>query len=127
MLHQYEMQLLAARRLARLRRAQRLGKNADEPTDAQARRRTMVECVARELYETILYTGSDNPVVDTIRKRLGDTVGGAVRFAYAPGEERLRILREEEQGLRPLTEDERTRALHYLWGITLKAVDESML
>lgn len=127
MLQQYETQLMAARRLARYRRARRLAEGDEPATDPRVRRRAIVERVAQELYESILFTGTENPVVDVIRKRLGDTVGGGVRFTYPPGEEKVRIMREDEAGLRPLTEDERLRALHYLWGITLKAVDESTI
>ena len=70
MLQGYEQQLLAARRLARFRVRMRLahGDAPDDP-DPAAHRHACVEKVARELYETLLFTGSDNPVVEDIRQQ----------------------------------------------------------
>lgn len=81
MLQGYEQQLLAARRLARLRMRRRVAEG-DDPgdPDPSASRHIMVEKVARELYETLLYTGSDNPVVEEIRQELGREVGQEVQF-----------------------------------------------
>ena len=86
MLQGYEQQLLAARRLARLRMRRRMAAG-DDPNDPDpaARRHLMVEKVARELYEALLYTGSDNPVVEEIRQELGREVGQDVQFTYPPG------------------------------------------
>lgn len=128
MLQQYETQLMAARRLARYRRARRLADGGEEPPmDPQVRRRAMVERVARELYDTILFTGTDNPVLGKICDRMGVVLGGEVRFRYPPGEEQVQILRESPSGVRPLQGEEHSRALQDLWRVTLLAVDESMV
>ena len=103
MLQGYEQQLLAARRLARLRMRRRMAAG-DDPNDPDpaARRHLMVEKVARELYEALLYTGSDNPVVEEIRQELGREVGQDVQFTYPPGG-RLRIVGLGPDGLEPLS------------------------
>lgn len=128
MVQQYEAQLLAARRLARYRRARRLAEGEEEPRiDPQVRRRAMVERVARELYEMILFTGSDNPVVDKIRERMTPIMGAKVRFTYPPGDDKLALMREDGDATRPLSDEEKERAMQALWHLTLRAVDESML
>lgn len=123
MLQRYDMQLLAARRLARMRRVQLHVEDAT-PENVHARRAMMVDKVARELYERILFTDADTPVADTIRIRLGERMGGPLRFAYPPGEAGLTLLREGDA--KTLHGEEREQALRALWRITVGAVDESM-
>lgn len=128
MLQQYEKQLLAARRLARYRRAARLASGEDEPTiDPEVKRKATVERVARELYERLIFTGSDNPVVEDIRANLGRVVGGNVRFTYPPGAERMRLVREGPEGNTPVSAPEQEEAMRSLWDITVQEVDKSML
>lgn len=123
----YEQQLLAARRLARfrVRRRMALGEDPHDP-DPAAHRRACVENVARELYETLVFTGSDNPVVENIRKELGKEVGQNVQFTYPPGQ-RLHIVGEGPDGMKPLTEDVQRQARHALWRVIREQVDQSML
>lgn len=85
MLQGYEQQLLAARRLARFRVRRRLaaGEDPREP-DPLPKRHATVEQVARELYDMLLYTGSDNPVVEDIRQELSQELGREVHFTYPP-------------------------------------------
>lgn len=127
MLQGYEQQLLAARRLTRLRMRRRLAEG-DDPSDPDpsASRHMMVEKVARELYETLLYTGSDNPVVEEIRQELGREVGQEVQFTYPPGG-RLRIVGQGPDGLEPLSDEKLRATRNALWRVTRKKVDESML
>lgn len=128
MLQQYEKQLLAARRLARYRRAARLASGEDDPPiDPEVKRKAMVERVARELYERVLFTGSDNPVVEDIRTSLGKAVGGPVRFTYPPGTERMRLVREGPGGNSSVPIAEQEQALKALWDITVAEVDKSMV
>ena len=127
MLQSYEQQLLAARRLARFRVRRRLaeGKPPEDP-DPSINRSSYVQQVARELYDSLVFTGSDNPVVEEIRVELGKTLGRDIRFTYPPGE-RLRIVSDGPDGQKPLTKGE-LHKLHYaLWRITRQKVDESML
>lgn len=127
MLQGYEQQLLAARRLARFRMRHRLaqGEDPNDP-DPSIKRRLMVEKVARELYETLIYTGSDNPVVEDIRQELGREVGQEVRFTYPPGG-RLRIVAQGPEGLEELSDEKRRATRNALWRITRQKISESML
>lgn len=123
----YEQQLLAARRLARFRVKRRLaeGLKPQDP-DPSVNRRVFVEKVARELYDTLIFTGSSNPVVEEIRAELSEAVGLEVEFTYPPGA-RLRIVASGPDGQRPLSAEEERRARHALWRITRQKVDQSML
>jgi hypothetical protein len=127
MLQGYEQQLLAARRLARFRVRRRIaqGEDPNDP-DPSVKRHSMVEQVARELYETLIYTGSDNPVVEDIRQELGREVGREVEFTYLPGG-RLRVVGKGSEGLEPLSEEASREVRNALWRITRQKVEESML
>ena len=108
MLQGYEQQLLAARRLARFRVRRRLaaGEDPREP-DPLPKRHATVEQVARELYDMLLYTGSDNPVVEDIRQELSQELG--------------------RDGTGALTPEQQRAARHALWRITRRRVDKGVL
>ncbi len=127
MLKGYEQQLLAARRLARFRVRKRLaeGQNPDDP-DPDAMRHVFVEKVAKELYESLIFTGTENPVAEEIRNELGEKLGLELEFSYPPGE-RLQILAHGPEGPRPLDADEQRRSRYALWSLTRQKVDQSML
>ena len=125
MLLQYDRQLVTARRLARLKAELRERMPAAVPTETK--RRVMVEHVARELLDNLLFTGSDNPVVREVRQELNRTLHGEYSFRYPPGEVDVRIFREEPDGSRELTSEERKHILAALWEITLAKVDVTML
>ncbi len=130
---QYELQLLNARRLARYRR-NKLLETGEESPDPEEQRKAAVLKVAKELYERLVFTGTDNPMVDDITEQLGTALGSEVLLTYpAPAplrDEHLKLLRmpDNKQGSPTmLSEDEQTKALHLLWEITLKIVDKSMV
>ena len=125
MLLQDDRQLVTARRLARLKAELRERMPAAVPTETK--RRVMVEHVARELLDNLLFTGSDNPVVREVRQELNRTLHGEYSFRYPPGEVDVRIFREEPDGSRELTSEERKHILAALWEITLAKVDATML
>ena len=128
MLRQYESQLLNARRLARYRMALRLAQGDAEPLEPRAiRRRRLVEKVARELYEHLIFTGSENPVAESIRKDLCVSAGAHLQFQYTPGEAALQLVREGSSGPEEVSPHEKARLLDTLWHITLAKVDETML
>ncbi len=136
MLQQYELQLLTARRLARHRHKQYMdaGQDSSMRLDPKEARKLVVQKVARELYETLLSTGTENPMVDTIVKKLSFALGTKVLLQYpTPSpmqEEHLRLLRAPENGQDapvPLTEEENVKALHLLWAVVLKTVEESTI
>ena len=71
MLQGYEQQLLAARRLARFRVRRRLAEGLEpQDPDPSVKRRAYVEKVAQELFDSLIFTGSDNPVVEEIRREM---------------------------------------------------------
>ena len=125
MLLQYDRQLVTARRLARLKAE--LRDQMPVSISAETTRRAMVEHVARELLDNLLFTGSDNPVVREVRQELNRTLHGEYSFRYPPGEVDVRIFREEPEGSRELTSEERKNILAALWEITLSKVDATML
>ncbi len=129
----YELQLLTARRLARHRRKRILESGEDFP-DPNEQRKIAVKKVAQELYERLIFTGSDNPMVDDITEKLGQAMGSDILLTYpAPAplrEEHLRLLRlpdNKQEAPTPLSEDEQTKALHLLWKITLQTVNDNMV
>ena len=126
MVRQYERQLLNARRLARYRTALRLARG-DELPDPEEMRRLLVEKVAKELYEHLLFTGSDNPVAESIRKDLSVSVGAPLHFQYAPGEAAVQLIREGASGPEAVNPHEKALLLETLWRITLAKVDATML
>ncbi len=130
---QYELQMLTARRLARYHR-KRLQETGEDYPDPDEQREIAVKRVAQELYERLIFTGSDNPMVDDITEKLGTALGSDVVMTYpAPAplrEEHLRLLRmpdSKQQTPTPLSDAEQSKALHLLWKITLQTVDESMV
>ncbi|HJA78622.1 hypothetical protein [uncultured Desulfovibrio sp.] len=123
----YELQLLAARRLTRLRTRMRLAAGeAPHDPDPSPQRGLYVEKVAQEVYESLLFTGSDNPVVEEIRRALSERVGFTVRFTYPPGEG-LCLVRQDDRGARRLSSELQLRVRRLLWRITREKIDRSML
>lgn len=128
MLLQYDRQLLTARRLARLRpgSAGNVAGGEREFTP-EAKRRIMVEHVARELLDNLLFTGGANPVGEDVRKELDRKLQGHYTFWYPPGEVDVHIMRESPEGPRELSGEERRDVLEALWNITFARVDATML
>ncbi len=127
MLHQYDRQLVTSRRLARFRQKiyQAAGENPDE--NAEQRRKLMVESVARELFENLLFTGSDVPIVQDIQEALMAQRNERLLFKYPPGGLELTILKETEDGFIELSAHEKENVLAQAWTITLHIVDDTML
>jgi hypothetical protein len=136
MLQQYDRQLVTVRRLARIRPGEdetssdKGNERQPEPEDAntpEGKRRVMVEHVARELLDNLLFTGSQNPVVAEVRQELDNRLNGHYKFWYPPGEIDVHIVREDSDGRHELTSEERKEVLAVLWEITLAKVDATML
>ena len=127
MLQRYEQQLLAARRLVRYRAKCRLaqGQPPEDP-DPSPKRRMYVEKVAKEVYDCLIYTGSENPIIEEIRSELSRVVGIPLQFTYPPGK-RLRIVKTGPNGQAALTEEERHKVRSSLWRITREKINASML
>ena len=127
MLKRYERQLMAYRRVVRYRVKRRLaqGQNPQDP-DPSPKRRMYVDKVAKEIFESLIYTGSDNPIIEEIRSELSNFVGTQLRFFYPPGK-RLRIVKVIPEGHAQLSEEERHKVRTSLWRITREKINASML
>lgn len=127
MLMQYGRQLVAARRLARY--DQLLGRSVVQGTDAAAaKRQAMVERIAREIMENLIFSGSDNPIVQEVRKRLDEETGESLLFRYPPADQDFKIFRVADDGSEEeLEAPEKQAVMGRLWDVTLRTVDATML
>lgn len=126
MLRTYGKQLVTGRRLARYLR----GREPDAAGDAglrSARRRALVEKVAREIIDNLLVAGEENPLVEEIKEALNERFGARLLFEYPFLEQELQIFRETPGGVQELTPSEMNEVLVALWDVTTKKVDETML
>ena len=87
----------------------------------------MVERVAREIMENLIFSGSDNPTVQDVKERLTRELGEELIFRYPPADQDFKIFRIKDGEERELSEAEKQRAMARLWQVTLRAVDETML
>ena len=87
----------------------------------------MVERVARELFENLLFTDSDNPMVSEVQQALDREFSEPLSFQYLPGETDLAVMRETGEGPREVNALEKENILERAWKITLAKVDETML
>lgn len=127
MLHEYGRQLVTSRRLARYHQVLRASAGAEPDMSPETRRRIMVERVSKELFENLLFTGSDNPVVDDVRRELERTLGEGIAFRYPPGRLDLSISRDGPSGPVEVSSDEKVKILAQVWKIILSRVDATML
>ena len=127
MLLRYSRQLVAARRLARYDRL--LGRAGQADPDAAAeRRQAMVERVAREIVENLIFSGSENPIVQEVQERLTEEMGEQLVFRYPPADLDFKIFRTAEDGEEhELAPGEKQAVMGRLWDVTLRTVDATML
>jgi hypothetical protein len=126
MLLQYGRQLVAARRLARYDYLLGRGQGGDTES-VMAKRRGIVERVAREIMENLIFSGSDNPTVQEVKDRLTNELGETLIFRYPPADQDFKIFRARDGEEKELSETEKQRAMALLWEVTLRTVDETML
>jgi len=129
MLRTYGRQITTSRRLARYRRSLKAAGAEDELLiSREAKRRELVHKVAAEIVESLIVTGSENPVVEDIKKELERQFRSTFHFAYPPEDQDLQIFRVMgENDAVEVTGPERVRVLEKLWHIALEKVDETML
>lgn len=127
MLLQYGRQLISSKRLARYYRLldEAHGPGEGPPPDEQ--RRLMVERITREVVDNLIFTGSENPVVQEVRARMGEALGERFIFHYPPGEMDFRILQQTPQGDVEVSSDEKHRIMGKLIDITRETVSATML
>jgi hypothetical protein len=88
----------------------------------------MIERVAREIMENLIFSGSENPIVLEVRKRLSEEVGEDLIFRYPPAEQDFQIFRTGGQGFETeLAPGEKQAVMGRLWEVTLRTVDATML
>lgn len=129
MLRTYGRQITTSRRLARYRRSLRAAGAEDEvQISREAKRRELVHKVAAEIVESLIVTGSENPIVVDIKKDLEDSFRTKFHFAYPPEDQDLQIFKVlgKDEAVE-VTGPERVRVLEKLWHIALEKVDETML
>jgi hypothetical protein len=126
MLLRYSKQLVAARRLARYDRLIGKGPPGDPDVEAE-KRRDMIERVAREIMENLIFAGSDNPVVKEVKDRLASEMGEELVFRYPPDDSDLKIFRSADGEETELPPGERQAVMGRLWDVTLRTVDATML
>jgi hypothetical protein len=128
MLRTYGKQLTSAKRLARFRRALRLSRSQDEVTiSREAKRRELVERIAREIIENLIVSNTDNPVVGSILHQLEHETGKQYVFEYPLDGMDVQILHDTQNGPSEVTGPERQEVMQRLWEITLARVDATML
>ncbi len=127
MLLQYGKQLVAARRLARYE--QLLGRGSQSgPEAVAAKRQMMVERIAREIMENLIFSGSENPIVQEVRSRLAREMGEEFTFRYPPADRDFQIFRTTPGGEeKELGAAEKQNLMGRLWDVTLRTVDATML
>ena len=126
MLLQYGRQLIASRRLARY--DQLLGRGWSRDTESYAaKRQDIVERVAREIMENLIFSGSDNPTVQDVKERLIRELGEELIFRYPPADQDFKIFRNRNGEEKELSLPEKQQAMAVLWEVTLRTVDETML
>ncbi len=126
MLLQYGRQLVAARRLARYE--QMIGRQTVGPEEAAVQRRAMVERIAREIMENLIFSGSDNPVVREVQETLNRETGSEHIFRYPPGGLDMQVFRVTPEGAEEeLGPGDRQALMARLWDVTLRTVDATML
>ncbi len=127
MLLQYGRQLVAARRLARY--DQLTGRPSPAGTDAaRVKRRAMIERISREIMENLIFSGSENSIVQDVRAALALELGEHFTFRYPPSDLSFQIFRTTPGGEEvEVASDEKQEIMKRLWGITLRIVDATML
>jgi hypothetical protein len=128
-LQTYDRHLGTARRIARLNKAlSQAGITDSVSISPDAKRKQLVERIAREIVDNLLVAGSSNPVVQDIRKDLEEQVGLRLLFSYSPDKGELVVHKQQgPSGTEQATPEERDEILERLWTIALNKVDETML
>ena len=127
MLHNYDKQLIAARRLNRYLQALRGDAEDAQEIPADIKRRVLVERVAHEVMENLLFSGSDNPIVQDVKAELEQETGEQFSFRFPAEDLSFQVYRETEAGPEKVKEEERIHILDRLWSITLDKVNRTML
>lgn len=137
MLRKYKKQITSAQHIARAAESARNLQFNYQDDDVQrsdmdqrivdARRQGLVERVAREVYENLLFSGSTNPIVEEIKAQLEVDLGFAVLFRNLFPNLSFQIYKETDLGPIKVTRDEKEDIMNKLWAISLDKVNATML
>lgn len=128
MLRTYGRQLTNAKRLARFRQALGPSVSPEEQTlSRQAKRRELVNKIAREIIENLIVNSTQTPIVAEILDDLERDTGVRYHFEYPLDGNDVQILRAESGRPTEVTGVERDKVMRRLWETTVTRVDNSML
>ena len=128
MLKTYGRQLTSARRLARFKRSLAAAGAEEEVTISRlAKRKMLVEQVAREILENLIVTGSENETVQLILNELNLEFREDFQFQYPPSKIDLQVFRITDMGPEEVTGPAKNAVFKRLWEITLEKVNDTML
>ncbi len=127
-LRTYDQHLDTGRRIARFKKyMNRAGEEDSVSISQEAKRKQMVEKVAREIVHNLIGSDSANPVVTEIKQQLAQELGGEAVFRYPANGDGLQILRNTPNGVTELTNGEKDAFMQRLWEVALNKVNETML
>lgn len=126
MLHSYQQQLQAARKMARYTVRKRLaeGLEPDDPNPS-IKRHAFTSQISQELFDSLMFYPDASPVVEEIREELATALDKKVEFTYPPGGT-LRIAVRENGELRKLNDTEQLAAKSALRHITHAKVGRTL-
>lgn len=127
-LQTYNQQQDTGRRIARFQKyMDRAGQGDSVSFSKEAKRRLMVEKVAREIVDNLIGSGSSNPVVEEIKEQVNREFGSEMVFRYPANGDGLQILKKTDAGVEELTNGEKNKLMQRLWEVALHKVDDTML
>ena len=77
--------------------------------------------------ENLVFSGSDNPIVQDVKTALEHELGERFSFKFPAEDLSFQVYRETAAGSEKVEAAERLRILDRLWSITLDKVDQTML
>ncbi len=86
----------------------------------------LVEKVAKELYQNLLFTKSQNITIKQIKDELNEIFDKKITFKYQALTNKISVYEESEQGILELHNEEKDIILNKLWQITLIKVSDTM-
>lgn len=124
----YDQHQDTGRRIARFQKyMDRAGQGDSVSISKEAKRKQLVEKVAREIVDNLIGSDSSNPVVKDIKDQLSKEFGDDVVFRYPSDGGGLQVLKNTESGVAELTNGEKDAFMQRLWEVAMTKVNETML
>lgn len=124
----YDQHQDTGRRIARFQKyMDRAGQGDSVSISKEAKRKQLVEKVAREIVDNLIGSDSSNPVVKDIKEQLSKEFGDDVVFRYPSDGGGLQVLKNTESGVAELTNGEKDAFMQRLWEVAMTKVNETML